>query len=328
MADSASASPSTSGTIKLKLKLGKSHYTAAVAQTPPVLSPVPVHQPAITLPSESNASSQPPAQPSISGNSDSTTQTPNAELTSAADDAEMVEHDEYRDEESVQDLLSLSTPTTHIVTSLDAQQTAEPVPHSSVGHIVLPPVAQNKKKKKPPASATPSTSDLNGNGKGWRKGLKGNQKPEGAFASTSTLQTKRKRNTGSLAEDDLANAEFGDPSDEYIPQMVAPGGLATSDKWANGLPGGNEQSRATAAMASAVNKAFPVGAPPKTGSGFLTAIPLDRRTPSVRKWTKTKREVVGPNGIAYLLPVWMGGELETTSAVFEAKRLMIKTCCM
>lgn len=36
-----------------------------------------------------------------------------------------------------------------------------------------------------------------------------------------------------------------------------------NEKWQNGLPGGNEQSRATAAMANAVNRMFPVGPLPK-----------------------------------------------------------------
>ena len=117
-------------------------------------------------------------------------------------------------------------------------------------------LAALSKMKKP--SIAPAIPGVGGVGRAWRKGLKGYTKPEGLGETTPPPSGKRRR--PNYAEDGTAEDEGGD---EFLPTMIAPGAVVTSDKWQNGLPGGNEQSRATAAMASAVNKAFPVGQPPK-----------------------------------------------------------------
>jgi hypothetical protein len=130
------------------------------------------------------------------------------------------------------------------------------------------PAPPSKKKKASGGTSTPSSvsgsAAASGSGRGWRKGIKG--KPEagandymlpGASVAGPPAALKRKRPAYGEEGGD------GEDDEEFMPAMIAPGGLATSEKWANGLPGGNEQSRATAAMAAAVNKVFPVGQPPR-----------------------------------------------------------------
>ena len=183
-------------------------------------------------------------------------------------------------------------------------------------------------KKRPTAPSL-----LPGVGRAWRKGMKGYSRPEGLGELTPPPGGKRRR--PNYAEDGVGDDEGGD---EFLPTMVAPGAIATSDKWQNGLPGGNEQSRATAAMASAVNKAFPVGQPPKvpkfscvtslrwlsahtrqTGSGFLIAQPLDKNTPRPRSWKKAKREILGTGGVPFLVTVYVGGK---SSELFPSASLV------
>lgn len=128
--------------------------------------------------------------------------------------------------------------------------------------LLAPPAA--KKRKAPTANP--------GAGRGWRKGLKNIEKQEGVSLSlagkaggaatpppSAPLPGKRRKAAVNMAEDGGED----DQDEDFVPTMVAPGGLAVSDKWQNGLPGGNEQSRQTAAIAAAVNKLFPVGPPPK-----------------------------------------------------------------
>ena len=125
--------------------------------------------------------------------------------------------------------------------------------------LLAPPPA--KKRKAPTANP--------GAGRGWRKGLKNIEKLEGVSLSlaggvatpplATAVPSKRRKTTVNMAEDGAED----DMDEDFVPTMVAPGAIATSDKWQNGLPGGNEQSRQTAAMAAAVNKLFPVGPPPK-----------------------------------------------------------------
>lgn len=127
------------------------------------------------------------------------------------------------------------------------------------------------------ATKTAGTSGT-GLGRGWRKGLKGYTRREGgppsngrSPGSTSAagpigVMKRRSKAIASITEDafdDAAPDTSKDAGGDFVPAMVASSGLATTDKWPSGLPGGNEQSRATAAMASAVNKAFPVGPIPK-----------------------------------------------------------------
>lgn len=155
---------------------------------------------------------------------------------------------------------------------------------TSIGSIVLPTSATSgagtSRKRKSAANEGGGT----GLGRGWRKGLKGYQKGDGLSpgpgagrgetvsgtpsAATSAAPSSRKRKSQATAValgtnvDESSLDRNADP-EEFVPAMAPSGGLVTSEKWANGLPGGNEQSRLTASMASAVNKQFPVGPPPK-----------------------------------------------------------------
>ena len=145
---------------------------------------------------------------------------------------------------------------------LDANQIGAAPSYSYPGPSLLaPPPA--KKRKAPTANP--------GAGRGWRKGLKNSEKQDGVPLSlagkapgdlppqVAAGPSKRRKTAVNMAEDGAED----DMDDDFVPNMVAPGAIATSDKWQNGLPGGNEQSRQTAAMAAAVNKLFPVGPPPK-----------------------------------------------------------------
>lgn len=156
---------------------------------------------------------------------------------------------------------------------------------TAIGSIVLPAsntsAAGPSKKRK---SATSGEGGGTGLGRGWRKGLKGYQKGDlsspgpgagrGETMSTSSStggsaapSSRRKKAPAAAAATaataDESSLERNQDAEDFTPAMAPPGGIATSEKWANGLPGGNEQSRLTASMANAVNRQFPVGLPPK-----------------------------------------------------------------
>lgn len=302
MADSpAPVSTPASAGFKLKLKLGGNSIgqharTASLASgndgsnaTPSTSTSASTSVPASTAPASAVAAA-PPAQPADVSMDIETEGDAEPDLLDADPDADA--DDLYMDQTSQPDDADdgdftvgtskkskakakaggSSTPTfTYSSAPLEGQGgTVMPTGHyDSTGQLgtslQVPPPA--KKRKAPTANP--------GAGRGWRKGLKNSEKQEGVSLSltgkaasgtpppstaSAPLPGKRRKAAVNMAEDGAAE---DDQDEDFVPMMVAPGGLATSDKWQNGLPGGNEQSRQTAAMAAAVNKLFPVGPPPK-----------------------------------------------------------------
>lgn len=156
---------------------------------------------------------------------------------------------------------------------------------TSIGSIVLP--ASSTSSAGTSRKRKPGEGGGTGLGRGWRKGLKGYQRGDlnspgpgaargdvipGTSGSSAGSSRKRKAHTAAaaaVAAGDESTLDRNLDAEDFVPNMAPPGALATSEKWANGLPGGNEQSRLTASMANAVNRQFPVGPPPKVGTLFL-----------------------------------------------------------
>ena len=312
----ASSGVSSGGPLKLKFKLGgpNSHGVHPASGSPTAGSDGGFQSPtAASFPS--------PTLPPIASTSavklDDEDDAASSRLSSQFEDKDDVDMDgDYADEppnNNVQDAsrrasVFSASPNTAQFDLSSVQQPAQSVSAvGSIGNIVVPGTAPKKRKSKAAGPLLDASGAPLPDGRGWRKGMKGYQKPDGTATggSTSMTQARRKRKMVSLADDE--GDAYDDGNDEFTPSSAGPSGTAASEKWANGLPGGNEQSRITGAMASAVNKQFPVGQPPKTGTGFLTSLPLDKKAPRPRSWIKAKREIVGPNGVVFSLPVWVGG---------------------